>query len=278
MKTLQHNKIAIALFASALTLGIGGAAFAEEITVVENPVVYHSDNWQSGNAGAECKQIGDYVYSYKWNEEEAGNCPTFTFVKPDGTTECEGAPNGSETANFYDLDGNLVHSNTITISDSNGQIFDWSSSPNGIGAVIVKAGTGANVWFYDPQAMSDTRLYGYGNKDISHVTFCWNPDDAQDDGQWCSPGYWRQEHHYDSWAVTGYAPSDLFSVALGYYPKLSKLGVRDGATANPTLGQVLNAPQYYGGDAFNAVGDLLSGAHPDVNFSGERVEDSCPLD
>jgi len=40
---------------------------------------------------------------------------------------------------------------------------------------------------------------------------------------------------------------------------------------------VLQSPQYYGGDAFNAVGDLLSAAHPDVNFNGERIEDSCPL-
>jgi hypothetical protein len=53
--------------------------------------------------------------------------------------------------------------------------------------------------------------------------------------------------------------------------------VRDDAPTDPTLWQVLQAPQWYGGDAFNAVGDLLSGAHPDVNFGGERVEDSCPL-
>lgn len=51
----------------------------------------------------------------------------------------------------------------------------------------------------------------------------------------------------------------------------------DGATTNPTLWEVLQAPQWYDGDAFNAVGDLLSAAHPDVNFTGERVEDSCPL-
>lgn len=28
-------------------------------------------------------------------------------------------------------------------------------------------------------------------------------------GEGCTPGYWRQEHHFDSW--TGYAPGDLFS-------------------------------------------------------------------
>lgn len=41
--------------------------------------------------------------------------------------------------------------------------------------------------------------------------------------------------------------------------------------------QVVQNPQWYGGGATNNVGDLLSGAHPDVNYTGERVEDSCPL-
>jgi hypothetical protein len=231
--------------------------FASGAQAASNPIVY--DNWQSGNAAFECSQIGEYTYSLKI-AEGAG----------------EGAPNGSETANFYDLDGNLVHSNSITISNSDGKVFDWSSSPNGIGAVIVKAGTGANVWFYDPQAKSDSGLYAYQNRDISHVTFCWNLDYTPA-GEWCSPGYWRQAHHLDSWEATSYSPEDSFSGALGYPPTRSKKGVTDGAPTDPTLWQVLQAPQWYGGDAFNAVGDLLSAGHPDVNFNGERVEDSCPL-
>ena len=96
-------------------------------------------------------------------------------------------------------------------------------------------------------------------------------------GQWCSPGYWRQDQHLWAWEATGYSPDELFYDVFGYYPPLSKLGQGAGATTNPTLWEVLQSPQYYGGDAFNVVGDLLSEAHPDVNFTGERVEDSCPL-
>lgn len=248
----MKKKALIPFLVLAMLLVSVGVVWAEG-----NSVVY--DNWQSGNAAFECSQIGEYTYAWKIDEGGA-----------------EGAPNGSETANFYDLDGNLVHSNTITILNSDGKVFDWSSSPNGIGAVIVKAGQGANVWFYDPQAMSDTGLNAYQNRDISHVTFCWNPDYTPP-GEWCSPGYWRQAHHLDSWDATDYSPDDSFYYALGYYPTLSKQGQKSGATTNPTLWQVLQAPQYYGGDAFNAVGDLLSAAHPDVDFLGERVEDSCPL-
>jgi hypothetical protein len=228
------------------------ALLAATSAAAENPVVY--DNWTSGNSGAECAYIGNYAYSYKFNEGSG-----------------EGAPNGTETAAFSD------HSNSITISNSNGNVFDWSSSPNGIGAVIVKAGTGANVWFYDPQVRSDIGLYAYENRQISHVTFCWNLDYTPPGAEWCSPGYWRQAHHLDSWEATGYSPDDLFSVEIGYTPVRTRQGERERAESDPTLWQVLQAPQWYGGDAFNAVGDLLSQAHPEVNFGGERVEDSCPL-
>ena len=109
-------------------------------------------------------------------------------------------------------------------------------------------------------------------QDLSHASFRLVEDKG---GQWCSPGYWR--NHLNAWGPTGYSPDDLFFDALDYYPPLSPQGKRAGATTNPTLGQVLQFPQYYGGDAFNAVGDLLSAAHPDVNFDGTRVPDSCPL-
>lgn len=245
----------------AMLMVFSGVAIADH-----NPrdYTYTTDQIKVGNAGSECSQLGtllgtEFTYAYKFNEDAD-----------------EGAPNETETAEFFDTDGNLVHSNTITISNSDGNYFDWSSSPNGIGAVMVKAGTGYNVWYYDPQAKSDTHLVGYQDRSVSHVTFCWNLD-VTAPGQWCSPGYWRQEQHLDSWAATGYETTDLFSAELGYSVTLSKKGERDSANTDPTLLQVLQNPQWYGGDDFNAVGDLLSDAHPDVNFDGLRVEDSCPL-
>jgi hypothetical protein len=131
--------------AAAVALFAGGAEAA-------GPIVY--DTWQSGNAGFECSQIGKFAYSWKWNESYG-----------------EGAPNKTETANFYDLENNLIHSNSLTIFNSDGSVFDWISNPNGIGAVIVKAGSGANVWLYDPQATSDSGLYAYQNREI--VTLRW---------------------------------------------------------------------------------------------------------
>jgi hypothetical protein len=87
-------------------------------------------------------------------------------------------------------------------------------------------------------------------------------------GEWCSPGYWRQPHHLDSWAATGISPDEKYNAYFD--PDLP---------GDPTLLEVLQSPQRYnrGTDSFNKVGDLLSGAHPDVAFGGKRVEDSCPL-
>jgi outer membrane lipoprotein-sorting protein len=132
---MNKSKLTLILVAALLLL-VGVTA----VMAADNPVVY--DNWQSGDAAFECAAIGDYDYGYKVDAA---------------------APNGSWTH----------EGNTITILNSNGNVFDWEATSS-IGAVIVKAGTGANVWFYDPQAMSDTGLYGYQNREISHVTFCWD--------------------------------------------------------------------------------------------------------
>jgi len=86
-------------------------------------------------------------------------------------------------------------------------------------------------------------------------------------GQWCSPGYWR--HHLDSWGPTGYSPDNYYNEVIdGYGPQVP---------GNPTLWEVLQNPKKYARlGAYEAVADLLSAAHPDVNFTGERTDD-CPL-
>jgi len=163
------------------------------------------------------------------------------------------------------FDGTFPSGLTVVTDGTN---VSWSSN-FGIGAVIVKGSNDANAYVYDPQRKNDAGLAPPPNSSggpagLSNITFCWNPE--PEPAQWCSPGYWRQPQHLDSWAATGFSPSDLYNQHIS--PEIA---------SNPTLGQVLASPQTYGGRAFNAVGDLLSDAHPDVNFTGERVEDSCPL-
>jgi hypothetical protein len=171
----------------------------------------------------------------------------------------------------YDEDGNVFDQLfplgvTVTVTDD--VSVAWSSTFK-IGAVIVKGSNDANVYVYDPQANNDSGLASPPNASgkpagLSNITFCWNPVKQ---AQWCSPGYWRQTQHLGSWTATGISPYAYYN----YYfdPDLA---------GNPTLWAVLQSPKTYGGAAFNNVADLLSAKHPDVNFVGERIEDSCPLD
>jgi hypothetical protein len=104
---------------SVFTLLLGVLALPAIAEVPENPPDYTFTNAQipTGNAGAECAALGElldveFMYAYKFNAD------------PDS----EGALNETETANFH-VDGELVHSNTVTILNSDGKVFDWTLDP-----------------------------------------------------------------------------------------------------------------------------------------------------
>jgi hypothetical protein len=212
-----------------------------------------------------------------------GVAPVFFDTGPGGNVSCEEVGVYEFASDRYD-DGDQFAGTFMTIdwtTDASGKYVSWSGEHGGM-AVIVKGGPGTHVYYYglDPYYNWDSELASPLNlggqvPELSNITFCYNPP-ADDEGQWCSPGYWRQQHHLDSWEATGISPDELYS---DYFAPvtLSKKAKADGASANPTLWEVLQSPQWYGGEAFNNVGDLLSAAHPDVDFTGERVEDSCPL-
>jgi hypothetical protein len=129
----------------------------------------------------------------------------------------------------------------------------------------VKAGDGnSGIWESDGSTVNTADL-GLTNPqgtglDISYFMIYTFENEAQ----WCSPGYWRQPQHLDSWTVD---PNTKYNDVIS----------SPSVPGDPTLLEVLQSPKVYGGEAFNGVGDYLSGLHPDVNFTGERVEDSCPL-
>ncbi|NPV60563.1 MAG: hypothetical protein HPY75_13010 [Actinobacteria bacterium] len=117
------------------------------------------DPWSSGNAQAECANAGctcPYAYKIDW-------CGSMNGVYETGV------------------------GNNITISNDNGYTFDWSSEWP-VCCVIVKGGTGANIFRYGG-SLGDAGLYapfrpagspGTPTYGISHVTFCFGvcPDDG----------------------------------------------------------------------------------------------------
>ena len=77
---------------------------------------------------------------------------------------------------------------TITVNEATDQ-FDWTATV-GIDAVIVKGGDNANVYKYDPEAMSGSGLHAPLNGEeetpkffgLSHISFCYDTGDTPGDG------------------------------------------------------------------------------------------------
>lgn len=75
-------------------------------------------------------------------------------------------------------------------------------------------------------------------------------------GQGCTPGYWKQPQHFDSWVATGYQPyqyfDDVFGVEL--FPSLTLLdALKQGGGKAKALGR-------------HAVAALLNASNPDVSY------------
>jgi hypothetical protein len=84
-------------------------------------------------------------------------------------------------------------------------------------------------------------------------------------GQGCTPGYWKQDHHFDSWGLR-FKPTDLFSDVFG--PTITiKVGKKKKKVTDPTLLQALKAK---GGGikalARHTVAALLNAASPGVSY------------
>ena len=91
---------------------------------------------------------------------------------------------------------------------------------------------------------------------------CDPPDNGGGEG--CTPGYWKQEHHFDSWEARGYATSDDFDTVFGLAP---------GTTGDWTL---LDGVSAKGGKqnawARHGVAALLNSSNPDVSYEFSSLD------
>lgn len=92
--------------------------------------------------------------------------------------------------------------------------------------------------------------------------YVWVNRPPQEDGdEGCTPGYWKQDHHYDSWM--GYSPSDDFDTVFGV----------DAFSPDITLGEAL---ELKGGKinalARHAVAALLNATSGDVDYKYSEAE------
>lgn len=88
---------------------------------------------------------------------------------------------------------------------------------------------------------------------------CTPPPPGGGDG--CTPGYWRQPHHFDSWDATGYAPGDSFDAVFGVDSSFDTL--LEGVWARGGGENAL---------ARHAVAALLNASNPDVDYAYSAAE------
>lgn len=55
---------------------------------------------------------------------------------------------------------------------------------------------------------------------IDNLVMC-RAEEMEEGDEGCTPGYWKQEHHFDSWV--GYAPTDVYSAVFGVGPDITLL-------------------------------------------------------
>jgi len=190
--------------------------------------------------------------------------------------------------NTADVTGSTVHTFTIPWTAFNGvcgtELFVVAHAE--VNYFDGEVSTGGDTAFGGDTAGSGPRWWFYGK----HTLTCPPPGEEDEaHSQWCSPGYWR--NNTDSWPVS-VPTATTYSFVFSSAPNVTNTNPANCKTlaADPTLLDVLENNNCYGGETFNSVADYLSTKHPDVNFTGERYfdvngdekiddgEHDCPLD
>lgn len=142
----------------------------------------------------------------------------------------------------------------------NGALAATSPSPGNGSVTEVPTGSTANVQTAQFRLGLDDGSEGVtGSGAVDDIQVCRQetteepPPPPPTGGEGCTPGYWKQSHHFDSWV--GYAPNQSFA------------SVFENAFPGRTLVQVLGQ----GGGGLHALGRhtvaaLLNASNPDVNY------------
>ena len=191
-------------------------------------------------------------------------------ITPDDDAPEDWKQDPSWTCFFLLPDGPSASGYELYLPQVGDVVYDWT--------LVIVQRDGMHYVFENP-AVGD--VVGGADGGYDTVIGCKTPqDEEEEEPEWCSPGFWRNSPIAAGEAASagGFSLDDPYGDSFGPITGINeRQRVRLGLPIEPTLAQVLQYPQVYGGAAFNDVGDKLSDAHPDVDFTGERVEDSCPL-
>ena len=159
-------------------LAVGDYVY-DEITVrpgVGLVCAFYPDDTFTGPSTFTASATGGDVFAGQFDIEPAPNCFEAWNATDDASVLF--------SASLVDNPENLVLDRIATLVGPEPVVTFYYDVTSAIAAVNDQVG--ANIWFK------------FKEQDV--------PDSG---GEGCTPGYWRQEQHFDSW--TGYAPGDLFS-------------------------------------------------------------------
>jgi hypothetical protein len=150
--TGMRRKAGVAMLAVA-------AAGATIVMGVGLPSASAEDRVETIEGNPDCQDLG---YANEFKIEASGEFPEEgTYAPGDEGTESKG-----DTTGF---------SVEITYTDDDPITFDFEATI-AVDAVLVKAGTGATAYIYEPPTTTGEGLESPKDDSISHITFCWDTD------------------------------------------------------------------------------------------------------
>jgi hypothetical protein len=160
-----------------------------------------------------CRDLG---FSF-WNKIEGWGYGDFTPVPPDDPVNFYGY---YETPGHLQLDQAYANTITIYLYDPSERVFSWTVDRYPIGLLYVKAGTLANLFWYDPEAFGDTDVYPPETADnVSHASWCWNVTGPNGDECYQDETAWADGPRYNTqgnWATyTPYAAESCVKLYAG---------------------------------------------------------------
>ena len=248
-----------------------------------------------------CKSVGDLDPGGTFNFTVTTN-GTGTF--PDATPTLV-VPAGGETCV-------TVYRSLVPNSGVEQVVITEDAPPTGWTLVAIDtrqilASTIVNANGYTPPRLSDTENVGtrtstlFINTDMARVVTFTNefeasppPPPPPPDGLGCTPGYWKQPHHFDSWP-SPYLPGDSFNATFGIGTNwfsnsltlaqaLDLGGGQQNALARHAVAALLNAASGFNGFTTTQVIDAVQAAYANAsliestkNSFADFNEQTCPL-
>jgi uncharacterized repeat protein (TIGR01451 family) len=189
---------------------------------------------------------------------DVGAVVTCTIVVTN--TSSNDAPNLINGTIVDTLTGNLLDAANPAVVSSN--CAPVLPTPGGTCTIV----TERTVLATDPNPLVNTVTVNYNPAGFPNLISAMASDSVTvkppPGGEGCTPGFWKQDQHFDSWV--DFAPTDSFEAVFGVDVTLRSGG--QGTIDDPTLLDALNAT---GGGvnalARHAVAALLNASNPDVN-------------